>query len=648
MRLRLQKMVMFLSLALLLIGGQVKAGGGVYIRINQVGYHNWKRAALMSTTPLSGKFKLIDSDGVVGLENELGNSLGAWSDDYPYIYMLDFSNFGPSGTYTLEVENIVSQQVKIDEGEALYSPLLENGLEYFQTQRDGANVPQGELSRGDSHLTDQAAYVYEQPIYDSDGVLQANLVPVGRNAVDVSGGWFDAGDYVKFVHTTSFVEAVMLLMVRDNLPVNYMTDQRNQLQLDYTAEARYGIDWLNKMWDSETQTLYYQVGIGDGNGDTIYGDHDFWRLPEEDDLMDVNPGDPEYFIKYRPVLQAGEPGAPISPNLAGRLTAAFSLCYQVFYVTDPDYAYNCLHNAAQIYALAKTEDVGQLLTASPYDFYPETSWYDDMEWGAVELLKASRTAIALGTLDANAQVEEYLMSEAVKWASLYNDSQDQDTLNLYDVAALAHYELYPLLKDVPANANLTQEDLLKNRMALLDRAADTDDPFGYSMTSDPAPHAFGLAVEAKLYQRLTLLNTYARQEADWLGWGLGHNAWGTSFVVGAGFTYPECVHHQVANINGTLTGNYPMLVGAAVDGPNSPDSIDDTEEAWGEQQQCPPDNRDPFLAFGNDNWRYIDRMNSWATVEPANDYTIMSLLAFFLQTKPLPLMDTAPTATPKP
>ena len=48
---------------------------------------------------------------------------------------------------------------------------------------------------------------------------------------------------------------------------------------DFTAEARFGAQWLLRMWDDRTRTLYYQVGIGDGN-DAIVGDHDIWRLPQ--------------------------------------------------------------------------------------------------------------------------------------------------------------------------------------------------------------------------------------------------------------------------------------------------------------------------------------------------------------------------------
>ena len=33
---------------------------------------------------------------------------------------------------------------------------------------------------------------------------------------NVSGGWFDAGDYIKLVHTTSYTEAILLTAVREH------------------------------------------------------------------------------------------------------------------------------------------------------------------------------------------------------------------------------------------------------------------------------------------------------------------------------------------------------------------------------------------------------------------------------------------------
>jgi endoglucanase len=47
---------------------------------------------------------------------------------------------------------------------------------------------------------------------------------------------------------------------------------------NFTAEAKFGLTFLQHMWDDSTQTLYYQVGIGGGHSKTI-SDHDIWRLP---------------------------------------------------------------------------------------------------------------------------------------------------------------------------------------------------------------------------------------------------------------------------------------------------------------------------------------------------------------------------------
>lgn len=88
------------------------------------------------------------------------------------------------------------------------------------------------------------------------------------------------------------------------------------------------------MWDPTLKVLKLQVGLGSGGkpgGKTVLGDHDIWRLPEADDALNANPGDPNYFVEYRPVFvnQDAAPAAQISPNLAGRVAAAFALCYQV-------------------------------------------------------------------------------------------------------------------------------------------------------------------------------------------------------------------------------------------------------------------------------------------------------------------------------
>src|SRR5580692_10501128 len=96
---------------------------------------------------------------------------------------------------------------------------------------------------------------------------------------------------------------------------------------DFSGEARFGIEWLLKMWDDSSKTLYYQVGIGTDFEDFDYlSDHDIWRLPQVDDTFGNL--DPVYkYIRHRPVFAAGPAGSKISPNLAGRLAASFAECF---------------------------------------------------------------------------------------------------------------------------------------------------------------------------------------------------------------------------------------------------------------------------------------------------------------------------------
>ncbi len=153
-----------------------------------------------------------------------------------------------------------------------YKGLLQNSIFYFLAQRDGTNVNTSVLNRNPSHLADQKAIIYQNPNYDSNDNLIGNLVSIG-GPIDVSGGWFDAGDYLKFVETASYVVTMMGLAIRDYYPLN--TDP-NSINYRLMEEFMHGIDWLNKAWDNQNKKLYYQVGIGAGNAQ-ILSDHDLWR-----------------------------------------------------------------------------------------------------------------------------------------------------------------------------------------------------------------------------------------------------------------------------------------------------------------------------------------------------------------------------------
>jgi endoglucanase len=603
------------------------------VRVDQVGYATTatKRAYLMTAAAEPGAvFRVVDSRGDVAYSSGIGADQGAWSTTYNHVYALDFNLLHREGSFHIVVSDgsmqVRSPVFRIDTPARVYATAMANSLSFYENERDGPDFIPSALRNEPGHLNDEDAMTYLIPKVDSNGNFKGDLTSLGVT-VDAAGGWWDAGDYLKFTETISYVVGMMETDVRD-FP--------NQLgpgsaTANYSAEAAFGLSWLENMWNDSTKTLYLQVGIGEGNN-AIVGDHDIWRLPQADDTYGgTNPED--RYIRNRPVFRAGPPGSLVSPNIAGRLAADFALCYQLDRVTEPKQAATCLKDAEDVFALADTHP-GQLQTAIPYDFYPEKEWRDDLEWGATEIYDAlSAGPVPAGMPNTNAM---YYLRQAAHWAHAYitgpNDAAD--TLNLYDVTGLAHFELYNAIEHAgnPGGLEVTRAQLLGDLRKQLDKAVTQSnaDPFGFGFpwdTFDTTSHGAGLVVMAAEYDELTDTDAFARDDSRWLGNILGANAWGTSLIVGDGSTFPDCMQHQVANLVGSRNGSSPVLAGAAVEGPNS---FAATGVVAG-MRRCPASGVDTFAQFNSATAVYQDNVQSWSTDEPALDLTAATPMAFAWQ-----------------
>jgi hypothetical protein len=598
------------------------------VRVDQVGYASGetKRAVLMADAPAAGhRFLVVNEQGRTVLTGRVGPTAGRWNRRYGAVHPIDVSTLRRPGSYRIRVDGVVggtSPAFRVGSRRALFRHLVDDTVRFFQAQRDGADVP-ALLDRKPSHLTDRRATVYAAPVFTGDGgdVPAAPLEPVG-GPVDVEGGWFDAGDFVKFTHATAY-SLSELLVVRRSL------DRHNRA---LAAETRHGLAWLDKVWDERHKTLYVQVGIGTGSEEFGFvGDHDVWRLPEADDALNVRPGDSEYYIKYRPVFRAAPPGRRISPNLAGRVAAAFALGAQVEARRDRRKARALLKEGASVFAMARTSNVGELVTAFPHAYYPEDSWQDDMEFGAVQLALAARAL--------HDRREGAWLRAATHWARRYLHSEQRDTLNLYDTSALAHADLVRLLRRGHHRSGLevTADDLVADLRRQLDSGAGpaAGEPFASAVDVtqfDAATRTFGFAATARMYRRLTGDHAYDAFGTQQRNWALGTNAWGTTFVIGEGTVFPHCPQHQVANLAGSLTGGREVLVGAVVNGPNGAENFEDIGIPDG-ARACPVDGRNRFAAFDRADARYLDDVRAWPSVEPAIDFTSTGMLAFALMSR---------------
>jgi endoglucanase len=594
------------------------------VRVNQVGYPTAgpKVAYVMLATPVrSVNFEVTTPYGVAyrGTSTE---DVGSWNSAYRAVYQLSFSGLATPGQYQVRVGAATSPVFVIGTGAQLYRQLVDNAVQYFTSERDGPDVVPSVLDRQPANLTDENAYVYADPAYDSNDNLLGTLKKIG-GPVDVAGGWFDAGGgYEKFAYTASYADALMLIASRD-FPGSYPALQ---------PEADFGLQWITKLWNPVLKVLYAQVGIGNGNAsNTIQGDYNFWFQPQAEDRMDVspggNPGPTAYYVKYRPVFEAAPPGKPVSPNLAGRFAADFALGAQLSAASDPAQAAHLLSLARSVYAMAKTTDVGQLVTAFPHDYYPGTEWKSDMLWGAAEIALADEATGAPA-----AQVNADLVT-AARWARAYiaqGHPADGDTFNLYDDGAVAEAELLQAMQ-VAGVDPIAPGALLGDMAAQLRTGEDwaKGDPFALGTQLGPAdasPHAFGLFITDALYQKYggsAAFESFAQQQLDF---ALGANAWGSSFVVGAGTVYPHCMQSEIANLSGSLTGRGDIQLGATTDGPSSIGNFSGLGTVTG-MRSC---SAGQFAPFNTSTVGYEDNVVSWPSVEPADDYTAASLFAFAL------------------
>jgi endoglucanase len=287
-----------------------------------------------------------------------------------------------------------------------------------------------------------------------------------------------------------------------------------------------------------------------------------------------------------------------------------------------------------------------LLTIAPFDGYPEDVWEDDMELGATELYFALQSAGGAKNLPAglaHTNPMDYVR-QAAQFAQNYianiYEPGYTDTLNLYDVSGLAHFELYRALEMAgnPSGLAISESGIRKQFLQQVTDAISQagTDPWGFGyewQDGDTTSHGAGLSVMASEAYYLTQSKSYDTYSQRWLANILGTNSWGSSFIVGDGSTFPNCIQHQVANLAGALngtSGGTPVLWGAASEGPAGYTS----SGVVGDMILCPANGVDTFKKFNGNAGAfdasqkavYQDNVQSYSTTEPAIDLTSTSFL----------------------
>ncbi|KAJ6927305.1 endoglucanase 24-like [Populus alba x Populus x berolinensis] len=438
-----------------------------------------------------------------------------------------------------------------------YQDALSKSILFFEGQRSGY-LPQDQRVtwRANSGLSDGWTY-----------------------NTDLTGGYYDAGDNVKFGFPMAFTTTMLAWSVNefgDLMPPNEL---RNSL-----VAIRWATDYLLKTV-SQPNRIFVQVG--DPNAD-----HICWERPEDMDTPRI--------------VYAVDAPNPAS-DVAGETAAALAASSMAFRSSDPGYAETLLRNAINAFQFADSYRGAYSDNSNIKDgacpFYCDFDGYqDELLWAAAWLRRASYDDTYLSflqnngeTLGADGSINEFgwdnkhaglnvLVSKEVLEGDMYSlqsykESADSFMCTLIPESSSSHVEYTPGgLIYKPGGSNLqhatTMSFLLLAYANYLERTSQSVNCGNVNV----GPYS---------------LRQQAKRQVDYI---LGDNPLGLSYMVGYSDHYPQRIHHRGSSLpsvkdhpdliackEGSIycnssNPNPNVHVGAIVGGPSEDDSYEDSRD----------------------------------------------------------------------
>ncbi|EXB33531.1 Endoglucanase 17 [Morus notabilis] len=432
-----------------------------------------------------------------------------------------------------------------------YRDALAKSIIFFEGQRSGKLPSNQRMTwRRDSGLSDGSA-------------MNVNLV----------GGYYDAGDNVKFGFPMAFTTTMLSWSV-----IEFGGLMKSELGNAKEA-IRWATDYLLKA-TAHPDTIYVQVG--DANKD-----HSCWERPED---MDT----PRSVFK----IDKNSPGSEVAAETAAALASA-SL---VFRRSDPTYSKLLLKRAIRVFAFADKYrgTYSNPLKADVCPFYCSYSGYqDELLWGAAWLQKATKNPSYLNYIQVNGQIlgaGEY--DNTFGWDNKHVGARIllskaflvQKVKALHDYKGHADNFICSLVPGAPSSSAQYTPGGLLFKMSDSNMQYVTSTSFLLLTYAKYLTSAHRVVVCGGTTVTPKRLRTIAKKQVDYL---LGDNPLRMSYMVGYGPRYPQRIHHRGSslpsvakhpakiqcsagfNFMKSQSPNPNVLVGAVIGGPDLHDRFPD-------------------------------------------------------------------------
>ncbi|KAH7667580.1 Glycoside hydrolase family 9 protein [Dioscorea alata] len=451
-----------------------------------------------------------------------------------------------------------------------YSQALTKSLLFFEGQRSGKLPSQRIQWRGDSALKD-----------GSD------------NGIDLTGGYYDAGDNVKFGFPLAFTMTTLAWGI-----IEFEQNLVSKNELGHALEAlKWGCDYFLKAHVAP-DVLYVEVGDG-------FTDHECWMRPEDMTTPRTS---------YR--VDAAHPGS----DVAGETSAAFAAASIAFRKSDPQYADVLLDHAKQLFQFANDHrGIYQESVPVAGKFYASSGFDDEYQWAAIWLFHATDDQTYTDYLAdlGNTGGVRSLFSWDDKWVGVQTivsklkiEKKFDDQNPLWDKYESEMVQfICPTIQRGSNNVQMSPGGMLwwqpwnnfqytTSAMLVIAAHADHLASVGATLMCDSVTVTPGELID------------FVQSQVDYI---LGVNPQGMSYMVGFGSTYPVKFHHRGASMpsiksDPTLIGckdgfekyfysaapNPNVLEGAVVGGPDAKDQFEDQRYNF-QQSEGPTVNNGPLV-----------------------------------------------------
>jgi endoglucanase len=487
------------------------------IRYNQIGYtaNRPKLISVVSNNEFDKVSYIIkDASGKEIMSGETGKGL-LWKDSGEYVSILDVSSINNEGEYEVLIgENKVRYKLLNNP----YGDLSQALFKYYY------------LNRCSIELEEKYAGQWKRPAGLNDDIVKIHSSAATKErpegtVISGSKGWFDAGDYNKYV-SNSGISTYTLLSAFENYSEYYgskefnIPESGNNLP-DVLDEVIWNLDWMLSMQDPFDGGVYHKLTGLKFSGAI---------MPHEYDLE-------RYVVKK-------------STSAALNLAAVAAIASRVFsqFEAKKDYSVKLLKASKKAYEWAKKhpEDYFRNPEGVRTGQYEDDDLFGEFQWAAVELLITTKDE----SYSKDIQIDK--ISNEVPWW------QDASALSLYSITK------HSTSLDKFIDVNLAKKKFLDQASELKNRIE--TEPMRVAMKGkDYVWGSNGVAGNQLMY----LMKAYeVTNDIDYLNavfvgldYFLGRNGVGTTYITGQGIISPKFPHHRTSEADKIKEPVPGMVVG---------------------------------------------------------------------------------------